>query len=181
MISFRRVINDDLEMIFRWRTKPEVTRYMASDINFELEKQSCWHEEVVKKTPPEHWVILQEDRPIGLLNLAEYDEVLKQTSWGFYIGELDAWRVGGVLPIYFYNYMFFQRDLLLKKIIGHVFNLNSKVLQMHKFHGCIEVGLLKDHVKKYDKTYDITLIEMSRERWLAQQDRFGLYRANFAE
>jgi UDP-4-amino-4,6-dideoxy-N-acetyl-beta-L-altrosamine N-acetyltransferase len=182
MISFRRVIENDLEMILRWRTKPEVTRYMTSDIDFDLEKQRRWYQDVVKKkSPPEHWVILQDDRPIGLLNLAEYDQVLQQTSWGFYIGELDSWRVGGVVPIYFYNYMFFQRDLFLRKIVGRVFNLNAKFRQIHKFHGCIEIGLLKDHVSKHDKTYDITLIEMSRESWLAQQDRFRQYHANFEE
>lgn len=182
MINFRRVTEDDLEMILHWRTKPEVTRFMATDIEFDLEKQLRWFEDVVrKKTPPEHWIILQDDRPIGLLNLADYDHKLQQTSWGFYIGELDSWRVGGVVPIYFYNYMFFQRDLFLKKIIGHVFNLNLKVLQLHRFHGCLEVELLKDYITKYEKTYDITLVEMSRRHWLAQQDRFSKFQANFEE
>ena len=182
MISFRKVTEGDLEMILCWRTKPEVTRYMTSDIDFDLEKQRRWYEDVVcKRSPPEHWVILQDEQPIGLLNLAEYDQVAQQTSWGFYIGEVDSWRVGGLIPVYFYNYMFLRRDPLIKKIVGHVFNLNIKVLQIHRFHGCIEVGVLKDHVCKNNQFYDITLIEMTRERWLAQQDRFGQYHANFEE
>jgi UDP-4-amino-4,6-dideoxy-N-acetyl-beta-L-altrosamine N-acetyltransferase len=182
MINFRRVTEDDLEMILRWRTKPEVTCFMDTDIDFDLEKQLRWFEDVVsKKIPPEHWIILQDDRPIGLLYLADYDYQLHQTSWGFYIGEMGSWLVGGVVPIYFYNYMFFQRDLSLKKIVGHVFNLNSKVLELHRFHGCLEVGLLKDHITKYGKTYDITLVEMSRNGWLAQQDRFSKFKANFEE
>lgn len=182
MIRFRKVAEDDLEMILRWRTKPEVTRYMNTDLEFDLEKQRRWYEDVVsKKSPAEHWVICQDERPIGFLSLSEYDHSHQQTSWGYYLGELDSWLVGGIVPLYFYNYMFFRRDPSLKKIVGEAFNLNSKVLQIHRFHGCKEIGMLKDHVHKHGQSYDITLIEMSRENWVAQQNRFGSYQADFEE
>src|SRR4051812_42073253 len=119
MIRFRKIIENDLEMILRWRTKPEVTRYMNTDIQFDMDKQRRWYEDVVRKqSPAGHWIICQDDRPIGLLSLADYDRGRQQSSWGYYLGELDAWLLGGLIPPYFYNYMFFQRDLSLKKIVG---------------------------------------------------------------
>ena len=40
MISFRKISKNDLPLILRWRTDPEVTRYMSTDIEFDLEKQT---------------------------------------------------------------------------------------------------------------------------------------------
>jgi RimJ/RimL family protein N-acetyltransferase len=182
MISFRRIVENDLEMILHWRTKPEITRYMNSDIDFDLEKQKRWYKDVVcKRTRAQHWVILQADRPIGVLNIADYDQQNKQTSWGFYIGETDAWLVGALIPVYFYNYMFFTRDKSIKKIVGQVFNLNTKVLQIHRFHGCIEKEVIENLVFKNNQYFDVTIIEMTRDVWIAQQARFAKYYADFED
>ena len=42
MISFRKISKDDLPLILGWRTDPEVIRYMSTDIEFNLEKQTNW-------------------------------------------------------------------------------------------------------------------------------------------
>ena len=42
MISFRKISENDLLMILGWRTNPEVTRYMSTDIEYNLEKQINW-------------------------------------------------------------------------------------------------------------------------------------------
>lgn len=180
MIGFRRIVENDLELILHWRTNPEVTRYMKTDVDFDLDKQQRWYKNVVcKRIPIEHWIITQGGRPIGVLNIADYDLKKMQTSWGFYIGEIDAWVAGALIPVYFYNYMFFIRDKSIKRIVGQVFNLNTKVLQIHKFHGCAEVGVMKNFVYKNNQYFDITLIEMTRDIWIAKQDILGHYHANF--
>lgn len=182
MIRFRKILENDLEMIMRWRTKAEVTRYMKTDLEYDLKKQRGWYENVVKKqSTVGHWVICQDKRPIGVLSLAEYDRARQQTSWGYYLGELDSWHVGAFVPVYFYNYMFFRRDPQLQRIVGEVFTLNNKMVQIHRFHGCKEIEHLKDHVTKHGQVYGIIRIELSREDWTAQQPRFGRYHAEFEE
>ena len=89
--------------------------------------------------------------------------------------------IGGLIPAYFYNYMFFHRDNLLKKINGHLFSENTKVLAMHRFYGVKEVRVLKNHICKYGEMFDIIQIEMTRERWVSQREKFQHYQAFFEE
>ena len=182
MINFRKISEDDLPLILRWRTDPNVTRYMSTDIEFDLEKQFKWYNEVVRIcSPTEHWIISHNDKPIGLLNLENYDPAHQQTSWGYYIGDLESRIIGGLIPAYFYNYMFLHRDTSLKKINGHLFSSNTKVLAIHQFYGVKEVKVLKNHICKYGELFDIILIEMTRENWVSKQESFYHYQAVFEE
>jgi UDP-4-amino-4,6-dideoxy-N-acetyl-beta-L-altrosamine N-acetyltransferase len=182
MISFRKISKDDLPLILRWRTDPEVTRYMSTDIEFDLEKQTNWYDQVVcSRSPAEHWIISHNEKPVGVLNLEKYNSILQQTSWGYYIGEMESRIIGGLIPAYFYNYMFFNRDPLLKKINGHLFSENTKVLKMHRFYGAKEVKVLTNHVYKYGRAFDLILIEMTKEKWALQRENFQHYQAVFEE
>ena len=169
-------------MILRWRTDPRVTRYMMNDIESNIEKQINWYKNIVLACKPaEHWIISHNHKPIGLLNLENYNPSLYQTSWSFYIGESKHQILGGLIPAYFYNYMFFKRNPLLKKIIGHILTKNTRVLKMHKLYGVEEVKLLKNHVHKYGENFDVVLIEMKREKWLLNKELFNHYITDFEE
>ena len=182
MISFRKITKDDLPLILRWRTDPEVTRYMSTDIEFDLEKQLDWYNQVVcTRTPVEHWIISHNEKPVGVLNLEKYDSILQQTSWGYYIGEIESRIIGGLIPAYFYNYIFFNKSYSIEKINGHLFSENTKVLAMHRFYGVKEVKILKNHVYKYGKTFDLILIEMTKNKWTLQRENFQHYQAVFEE
>ena len=176
MINFRKISENDLSLILRWRTDPNVTRYMSTDIEFDLEKQFKWYNEVVRIcSPTEHWIISLNDKPIGLLNLENYDPANQQTSWGYYIGDLESRIIGGLIPAYFYNYMFLHRDASLNKITGHCFALNTKMRAIHRFYGVREVKVLKEYICKHGKMFDIILVEITREKWLSQKENFQLY------
>ena len=182
MINFRKITEDDLTLILRWRTDPEVTRYMSTDIEFDLEKQTNWYNQIVcTRSPAEHWIISHNERPVGVLILEKYNSILQQTSWGYYIGEMESRVIGGLIPAYFYNYMFFNRSPSLKKINGHLFSENIKVLAIHRFYGVKEVGVLKNYVRKHGKIFDLILIEMTREKWVLQKENFQYYQAVFEE
>lgn len=182
MIRFRKILESDLLMVLQWRTDPEITRYMETDIEFDLEKQYKWYKEIVCiNTPAKHWIIVHNDKPVGLINLENYDSKNYQTSWSYYIGESESRIIGSLVPAYFYNYMFFRRDVELDKINGHLFTENTKVLKMHQFYGVNEVEVLKKHICKHGETFDIIFIEMTRENWLSQKERFSNYQAVFEE
>jgi RimJ/RimL family protein N-acetyltransferase len=182
MIKFRKITKDDLLMILRWRTDPDVSRYMSTDIDFDIVKQTDWYEKVVcTRIPAEHWVICHNENPVGVLNLENYNSGLQETSWGYYIGEIESRIIGALVPAYFYNYMFFNRNLLLKKINGHLFTQNIKVLSMHRFYGVKEVEVLKNHVCKHGEEFDLTVIEMTQENWVSQRKKFQHYQAVFED
>lgn len=175
-------MQSDLLMILQWRTNPDITKFMNTDIEFDIDKQYQWYEEKVSiHSPALHWVIVHNDRPVGFLNLENYDKENHTTSWSYYIGELESRIIGSLIPAYFYNYMFFKRDIELDKIYGQLFKDNLKVLKMHQLYGVKEVELLKDHIYKHGKSFDIISIEMSRKNWLSQKEKFQNYHSIFEE
>ncbi len=180
MISFRKISEDDLPLILRWRTDPEVTRYMSTDIEYDLEKQTNWFNQVVCARPSiEHWVIVHNSKSVGLLHLENYNPELGETSWGWYIGDVESKTIGALIPAYFYNYMFFHRGI--RKITGRFFSKNTKVLAIHRLYGVKEIGVLENHVCKYGEMFDIILIEMTRENWISQKEDFKYYQADFED
>lgn len=182
MIQFRKLVEADLDMVLRWRTMPEITQYMTTDIECDIDAQRIWFQTVVQiHSPTRHWIICHNHNPIGVFSLANYHCESGETSVGYYLGELNSWSLGGVVPPYFYNYMFFKRDPLLKKIVGEVFCLNSKVIRMHLTHGWTVTDTLYNHVVKHGQSFDVTLLELTRENWVAQQAIFGAYLADFED
>ena len=86
MINFREVNVDDADMILRWRMSNRVTKFMNTDVVYDLETQNNWLLSSYKKSHYYHWVIENDGKPIGLINLADYSASNATTSWGFYIG-----------------------------------------------------------------------------------------------
>ncbi|MDC0042979.1 GNAT family N-acetyltransferase [Paracoccaceae bacterium] len=180
MIKFRKVREKlDLEMILKWRTSRQVTRYMINDLVFDLEKQKEWYKKVIEiHDPAQHWIITYNDMSIGFLSL-ENLKVNQETSWGFYIAEQKFWIHGGLIPAYFYNYMFFKRDRLINKITGYAFEDNLNVMKLHRFYGCSEIRNLEKVIKKNGVPHKLIFIEMTRKKWNSQQKKFGNYYSSF--
>ena len=176
MINFRKISENDLSLILRWRTDSEVTRYMQTDIEFDPEKQLIWYNQIVRDcSPAEHLIILHNDKPVGVLYLGKCNSTIQESTWGYYIGESESQIIGGLIPAYFYNYMFLHRDASLNKITGHCFALNTKIRAIHRFYGVREVKVLKEYICKHGKMFDIILVEITREKWLSQKENFQLY------
>ena len=57
MLEFLKVKEDHLEMILKWRVTPEVTRYMFTDMEYDLKKQKEWFERVSKDNDYKQWLI----------------------------------------------------------------------------------------------------------------------------
>ena len=106
MISFGEVSIDDAERILKWRTSSRVTKFMNTDVEFNLDNQRQWLRSCYEKEHYYHWIIKVEGKPAGLLNICDYDPVNKTSSWGFYIGEDDSVGYGAFIPPMLYNFLF---------------------------------------------------------------------------
>ena len=133
MLTFREVDVADAKLILSWRVKERITRFMNTDISYDLENQKRWVESCYHNPYYYHWIIVENDRPIGLINICNLDRDNKTTAWGFYIGEDACSGVGGFVPPYLYNFCFNQLDL--RKISAEVFYNNTSVINLHQLHG----------------------------------------------
>lgn len=176
MIQFKKLKEEHLEKVLNWRTQEDVTRYMNTDIERDMEKQEKWFTSVSSSTTDKYWVIEIKEQPVGLIYLNQMDFVNQRTSWGFYIGEEKYRLYGGLVPPYLYNYVFSK--LGFHKITAEVMSGNENVVKLNKMHGCREVGVYKEHIYKNGSFHDLILMELLKSEWIKLK-KYQKYRSEF--
>lgn len=176
MIRFVRVREENLGMIIGWRLKPEVSKYLFTDVKYDMEEQLRWFGKISGDDTCRYWLIYYNEIPIGVINLAAIDRINFRCSAGYYIGEMEYRQLGAMIPPYLYNYVF--KEMKLKKIYGEVMAENNAILQIHKMHGFRQVGSYREHIFKGGRFHDVILIELLSESWLKEK-RYQRYIAEF--
>jgi UDP-4-amino-4,6-dideoxy-N-acetyl-beta-L-altrosamine N-acetyltransferase len=166
MFKFIRLKEDHLHIVLKWRTNPEISQFMLSKVEDNIESQRKWFRSILEDRAVAYWVILYKKIPIGLINIAAIDLNAKKCNAGFYIGELQFRQLTAFILPYFYNLVF--RVLGFNKIYGEVLDGNSSVLKIHLMHGYRHVGKFIDHVFIDGQYKDIHLVELTSTTWLAQ-------------
>lgn len=178
MVEFIRLREEHLEQVLKWRTKENITKYMNTDIKYDLEQQYKWFWQVDESETEKYWVISIKDGLVGLIYVTDIDFINKRTSWGYYIGEEKYQMYGAIIPLYLYYYVF--EELQLHKITAEVMRENENVVKLNKMHGCREVGTYYDHVYKNSRFHDVVLMELLKEDWRENKRNFK-YKANFEQ
>jgi UDP-4-amino-4,6-dideoxy-N-acetyl-beta-L-altrosamine N-acetyltransferase len=177
MIKFIKVREEHLEQILKWRTDPDVNRFMLTDVEYNMEYQRNWFDKISADETKKYWMVNMGNKNIGLINLEDLDWQNRRVSWGYYIGDMESRGVGGTIPPYLYNYIF--NIMHLHKVWGWVMEGND-IFKLHEIHGYRIVGTMKDHVYKNNKWHDVHVLEMLRDAW-ASQRRYQGYVAEFEE
>lgn len=172
MLTFPKVREEHLEIIMRWRSSPAVNAASLTSVIYDMEAQRRWFAAMSQDPTRRYWLIAYHGRPIGVVNLVQLSLADRHSSAGFYIGDQDYRGLGGMILPYLYNHMF--GELKLHKMFGEVVASSTVVLEMHRRHGCREVGRYKDHVRRDGVFEDVVLVELLAETWLAQRRYRGL-------
>lgn len=178
LFKFVKLNEQYIDIVFEWRTNKEVSRFLFTNIPNDIEYHKQWFYKIINDQSYKYWVIIFNDIPIGIINLASIDRNNFRVSAGYYIGEL-KYRSLGAMPLpYLYNYVF--QEMRFKKIYGEIIAENKNVLLIHKMHGYRKVGIYKDHIFKDGKFYDVVLVELLAGTWL-NQNKYKNYIADFED
>ncbi|MFJ8102458.1 UDP-4-amino-4,6-dideoxy-N-acetyl-beta-L-altrosamine N-acetyltransferase [Lysinibacillus sp. KCTC 33748] len=178
MIRFIKLREEHLEQVLEWRTQEDVTKFMNTDIEKDMDKQREWFRSISNSKTDAYWIIEIKEKPIGVISLNNIDFVNKRTSWGFYIGEEKYRLYGGIIPPYFYNYIFSKFEF--HKITAEVMEGNNNVIKLNLMHGYRMVGVYKDHILKNGSYSDLNLLELLKEDWL-KLNKYQKYVCEFGE
>lgn len=164
-VTLRKILEEDLENIMRWRMAPDITKYMNTDPKLTLEGQKKWFTEIQADSNVRYWMILVDGIPAGVINLTGLDRPDGDLGWAYYMGEkrLRSIQTALALEMSMYDYVF---DILKKHAVyGDIFSLNKGVIQLHKLCGCEIVEEKKGHICKNGVYFDVTFMRMTAERW----------------
>ncbi|MDH4157929.1 MAG: UDP-4-amino-4,6-dideoxy-N-acetyl-beta-L-altrosamine N-acetyltransferase [candidate division Zixibacteria bacterium] len=178
-MRFLKVQPEHLEMLMNWRTRPEVTRYMFTDIEADMESQQQWFARTASDDCFRHWVIEYRGEPIGWLALNDIDWAEKKAFTGFYIGEPGYGMVSSFVLAYLYNHAFSRMGL--EKLYAAVMEGNDNMMKFHRLHGFVHVEKKEKHIEKYGRRHDVEIFELTKDSWSARRQRYGKYVAEFPD
>lgn len=164
-VTLRDITKDDLEQIMKWRMDPDITRYMNTDPQLTLDSQKKWFEKINSDDSVKYWLIIQDEKPIGVINLLEIDWGQKTSSWGYYVGEKEqrSLKLAISLEMSLYDYVF---DVLgFDELHNEVFSLNAGVVKLHLACGSHITNVVEGEIVKNGIAYDITHISITKEKW----------------
>ncbi|MBI1674473.1 MULTISPECIES: UDP-4-amino-4,6-dideoxy-N-acetyl-beta-L-altrosamine N-acetyltransferase [unclassified Shewanella] len=179
-LNFKRIDINDAEQLLKWRTSPEITQHMFTDLKEpSLKKQQAWIESLQDRKDYRGYMIQDDGMSIGFLCFSDIDYVHQRCSTGSYIYERAArLKYGVTMHTYICNYVFYQ--LKMNKIVNHVLNANEKVVKLQTLHKTRLVGFLKQHIFKNGQFLDVYIFEQLKEDWLSQKQHYSLEKISAA-
>lgn len=172
-LKLRKIQESDLQDIIKWRTNPEVTRYMYTDPVLDMDTQRKWLKKINSTDDNLYWIIEIDNVSIGVISINKIDELNKKCTWGYYIGNT-SFRGRGIarsLECNIYDYVFDK--LKLNKLCSEVFEFNDKVVKIHEKFGSEIEGMLKDHIFKNGQFYNVVTMGMLADKWHSIRDNYN--------
>lgn len=164
-VRCRRLREEDLALVMDWRMRPYITRYMNTDPQLTLEGQRRWFERISNDDSQMHWLVTFDGAPIGVMNVVDIDRVNRHCSWGYYVAERKyrSFKLALYLEWNLYDYVF--DELKLHKLCNETFVENEYAVQLHQMCGSHQDGVMRDHIFKNGKFYDVSVGSIIAEEW----------------
>lgn len=171
-LSYRKIEIADARLLLDWRTAPQISRHMITDVPYDIARQEAWIERSNARTDYGHRIIRIKGEDVGFCSITVTDTRNGIGELGVYIGdetvpkELTIYNFVGTL-----NHAFFTMGL--HKIVNHIMGGNERTVRLQAFNGYRHVGVLEDHVLKDGRRHDLHIFEQSAAQWARFRQRYG--------
>lgn len=168
-ISLRAIEENDLSLIAKWRSEPDVYEYFYEYLPISLSQQKDWYlHQKNNKTEINFVVSLNTGEVIGTVSIVHIDYRNRKAEWGRLIIGAEEHKSAGYgreVEMLILQYCF--EHLNLNKLYCEVLSTNMKVVNMHKKFGFKEEGVLKRHIFKYGKYIDVICMAMFSDEYFS--------------
>jgi RimJ/RimL family protein N-acetyltransferase len=170
-VTYPPIRDAHAELLLSWRTRPDITRFMFTDIEPDIVRQRAWLAASAARADFVHRLIALDDTPVGYASITVTDPAARIGTVGVYVADLKA-RTGpaGLNFIHVLNHAFFV--LGLNKIENQILGGNERLVRAQPFNGYRPVGILRQHALKHGVLHDVHLFELLRADWLVFRRRF---------
>jgi UDP-4-amino-4,6-dideoxy-N-acetyl-beta-L-altrosamine N-acetyltransferase len=165
MIDLRDLAEGDSALLFVWRRRPEVDRWMCGRAPATLDDHELWFDRFRDDPGSRGWIITWGDRPVGFLTLQGLSGCDRRAWWGWYIGEEEARGrgVGRAAQALGLDRAFCE--LGLNKVCAEVLADNDVALKAQGAAGFRREGYLRRHAIKDGVPRDVVLLGILAEEW----------------
>ncbi len=172
-VKCRKIKEEDLRMIMDWRMMPEITQYLSSNPKLTMEGQHKWFENIKKdeengltdERKSYYWVLEVDGVPSGLVSLVNADYRANKIETGAYVAVKEKRSIRLAVDIQWNLYAYAFDVLKMHKVCEEVFEDNKAVNRILDMCGSKREGILRDHVYKEEKFYNVVVRGMLKDEW----------------
>ena len=174
---FRKINEDDLETIMRWRMSPNITQFMVTDPKLTIESQRKWFRKINAEEDTFYWVMEVDAKPVGLVSLVEWDKHNSIIHSGAYIAEQDGRTLQNIVDMNMNLIGYAMDSLKVNKFAIEILSNNKSQVQWMKRLGFVEEGILRQAILKGNEYYDMHLLSVLSSEWeiMKRKVRFNRY------
>lgn len=158
-------IEKHAQLLFDWRTNPEIHRFMYSPGPKSLEEHIDWLSRIAADKSHERFVVQHGTKPVGTAALVAIDLLHDRADFDMYIGDPHARMrgVGAAAEILALDHAFGKMSL--HKVSCEVFSTNESAIRMHLRMGFTREGTLRDHARTADGWVDVIRLSILAPEW----------------
>lgn len=172
----RPVVEDDFQLLFDWRNRPEVREYMYTSSRISLVDHRSWFSAMLLDTA-RHFVVMSiNDIDSAVISFEDIQEG-DSCSWGFYSGPFAPPGVSLIIELAGLGYAF--ETLKIRRLHCEVLSGNQQVINLHKKAGFTQEGCLRKARQTPRGVEDVIIFGMLREEWPSASNRLRDRAARF--
>ncbi len=102
LLKFLPVSESDLELLFSWRTHPEISRYLYADPPTDMQQQKAWFQAMQQNSTDIYYLVLKRETspvPVGYCQLSQLDWEAHCAESGVVVGNPQYWKSGIALKM----------------------------------------------------------------------------------
>lgn len=165
MANLRKLQQEDLDLILKWRNKDFIRLNMHKHQIIEKQEHLNWFKKTSKENKSSAFIYEENHQSLAYVNF-KLDELenKKIASWGFYLLSDEGKGIATKMALLAIPYAF---DFLnIKKIFAEVLSFNTKSLAYHKKLGFKLKNIQKKSYQRNQVFYDIYHFELTKKDWL---------------
>lgn len=167
-LEFENILNVEKrlqEKVRIWRNNEEIKKYMFTNHQISKEEHNRWIEKLKNDENKKAWIIKNDKKPIGFVQLLNIDFINRTTEWGFYIYDKKARGKGfGYASLLKLMKIVFE-EMNLEKMCTKVLENNNIALKLYKKFGFENEGKLKEKLDRDGKEISVYIMSISKEKW----------------
>lgn len=157
LISFRNLIESDFDIIFSWISDSELRKMTGTRGIPDLDSHNKWFQAKRRDYKNLNYVIVYDEKPVGLIGTNEINFNDKNANIYIYIGD-SSYRKRGIGYIAIHNLLSILKEKYqCHKITASIRSYNLPSINLFRKCGFVCEGIQKDQILYEGSYYDLVL------------------------
>jgi len=177
-LRLRAAERSDIPLFLNWINDPEVTENLVIILPFSSTEEETWYEAMLKRPVEEHVMVIEVKepiadasetfnwKPIGNIQLMDFNWRIRKAEVGIMIGEKDQWDKGYGTEVLKLMLSHGFNTLNLNRIWLQVYEKNLRGITAYQKAEFKAEGRMRQAHYQHGNYYDIIIMSVIRDEWL---------------